>query len=203
MDDWIDVVNPSAARVVELAFAVLHRPGYGSTPSANCGHVGPLASRLYTGFVREHRCTDPAELDATWAAVQADLRGPAPLHAVLLADYEWGAQLIGNAHHPAPADEPAALRLLMFRRMARLSAEAVSAWLAAQDDGAPAGTLGLTPSVDDAAFDAAIAAHPRGDCRRRDLPGQLHLPPRRPGLGRAPGAVPPPARAPAGALRRR
>jgi para-aminobenzoate synthetase/4-amino-4-deoxychorismate lyase len=115
-------------------------------------------SRLYTGFVREHRCTDPAELDATWAAVQADLRGPAPLHAVLLADYEWGAQLIGNAHHPAPADEPAALRLLMFRRMARLSADAVSAWLAAQDDGAPAGTLGLTPSVDDAAFDAAIAA---------------------------------------------
>jgi para-aminobenzoate synthetase/4-amino-4-deoxychorismate lyase len=115
-------------------------------------------SRLYTGFVREHRCTDPAELDATWAAVQADLRGPAPLHAVLLADYEWGARLIGNAHHPAPADEPAALRLLMFRRMARLSADAVSAWLAAQDDGAPAGTLGLTPSVDDAAFDAAIAA---------------------------------------------
>ncbi len=115
-------------------------------------------SRLYTGFVREHRCSDPADLDATWAAVQADLRAPEPLHAVLLADYEWGARLIGAAHRPPPADEPAALRVLMFRRLQRLSAEAVTAWLAGQDDGAPAGTLGLTPSVDDAAFDAAIAA---------------------------------------------
>jgi para-aminobenzoate synthetase/4-amino-4-deoxychorismate lyase len=119
-------------------------------------------SRLYTGFVREHRCTDPAELDATWAAVQADLRGEGDctqrLHAVLLADYEWGARLIGAAHRPPPADEPAALRALMFRRLERLSADAVTQWLAAHDDGQPAGTLGLTPSVDDAAFDAAIAA---------------------------------------------
>ncbi|MCK6426215.1 MAG: bifunctional anthranilate synthase component I family protein/class IV aminotransferase [Burkholderiaceae bacterium] len=120
-------------------------------------------SRLYTGFVREHRCTDPADLAATWAAVQADLRGRGaaaePLHAVLLADYEWGARLIGAAHRPSRSEEPAALRVLMFRRLQRLSADAVSAWLTEQDcDHAPAGTLGLTPSVDDAAFDAAIAA---------------------------------------------
>ena len=115
-------------------------------------------SRLYTGFVREHRCTAPAGLDATWAAVQADLHGPQGLHAVLLADYEWGARLIGAAHRPPPADEPAALRVLMFRRLQRLCAEAVTSWLAQHDDGLPAGTLGLTPSVDDAAFDAAIAS---------------------------------------------
>jgi para-aminobenzoate synthetase/4-amino-4-deoxychorismate lyase len=120
------------------------------------------SSRLYTGFVREHRCTDPAGLDATWAAVQADLRGEGDctqrLHAVLLADYEWGAKLIGAAHRPPPADEPAALRVLMFRRLERLSADAVTQWLADHDDGQPAGVLGLTPSVDDAAFDTAIAA---------------------------------------------
>jgi para-aminobenzoate synthetase/4-amino-4-deoxychorismate lyase len=31
-------------------------------------------SRLYTGFVREHRCADPATLHTTWAAVESDLR---------------------------------------------------------------------------------------------------------------------------------
>jgi len=31
-------------------------------------------SRLYTGFVREHRCADPAALNAAWAAVEADQR---------------------------------------------------------------------------------------------------------------------------------
>jgi para-aminobenzoate synthetase/4-amino-4-deoxychorismate lyase len=119
-------------------------------------------SRLYTGFAGEHRCTDPARLAATWAAVQADLRGQGPtgerLHAVLLADYEWGARLIGAAHRPPPADEPAALRVLMFRQRARLGACEVADWLAGHDDGQPAGAGALTPSVDDAGFDAAIAA---------------------------------------------
>ncbi len=130
---------------------------FGLLDDASASEAAPT-SRLYTGFVREHRCTDPAGLDATWAAVQADLRGPEPLHAVLLADYEWGARLIGAAHRPPPADEPAALRVLMFRRLERLSADAVTQWLADHDDGQPAGTLGLTPSVDEAAFDTAIAA---------------------------------------------
>ena len=127
---------------------------------ASASEAAPT-SRLYTGFVREHRCSDPADLDATWAAVQADLHGPQGLHAVLLADYEWGARLIGAAHRPPRSDEPAALRVLMFRRLQRLSADAVGAWLAERDDGqdhARAGTLNLTPSVDEAAFDAAIAA---------------------------------------------
>ena len=49
------------------------------------------SSRLYEGFEREHRCVDPAQLDAVWTQVDTDQR--AGLHAVLLADYEWGTKL--------------------------------------------------------------------------------------------------------------
>ena len=52
-------------------------------------------SRLYRGYVREHRCTDPAGLAAMWTAVEADLRGG--LHAVLLIACEWGAKLLQAA----------------------------------------------------------------------------------------------------------
>ena len=31
-------------------------------------------SRLYQGFAREHRCTDPRDLDAMWKQVDTDLR---------------------------------------------------------------------------------------------------------------------------------
>lgn len=54
---------------------------------------GDPTSRLYTGFVREYRCTDPGQLDALWAAADRDLRSG--YHAVVLADYEWGARLVG------------------------------------------------------------------------------------------------------------
>lgn len=89
-------------------------------------------SRLYTGFVREHRCEDVATLDATWARVEADQA--AGLHAVLLADYEWGAGLVGAGHRPPePGQPPWALRVLMFADLARLSREAVGDWLAGQE----------------------------------------------------------------------
>lgn len=125
-------------------------------------------SRLCTGWVREHRCTDPATLDATWAAVRADLA--AGLHAVLLADYEWGVALqLGRPARPAaamssvaetaPTSAPA-LRLLMFRDCVRLDAAAVDAWLQAQDAGhatpSPAGVVGLQPARTDADFNAAV-----------------------------------------------
>ena len=120
--------------------------------SASAAHA---TSRLYTGWVGEHRCTDPAELDATWAAVQADLaRG---LHAVLLADYEWGCRLQGAGERPG---SPGALRMLMFRRCEHLGREAVDAWLQARDSGAaeptPAGFSRLQASVSDADFHDAI-----------------------------------------------
>ncbi|MGA0612011.1 chorismate-binding protein [Caldimonas sp. KR1-144] len=114
-------------------------------------------SRLYTGFVREHVCEDASTLEATWAAVHADQR--AGLHAVLLADYEWGCGIVGAGHRDGA---PGALRVLMFESLAQLSREQVDAWLAAQDEGrpepSPAGTLRLSRSVDRAQFRAAIAA---------------------------------------------
>lgn len=129
-------------------------------------------SRLYTGFVREHRCEDAATLDAVWAQVEADQA--AGLQAVLLADYEWGAQLVGAGHRPPePGQPPWALRVLMFERLERLSREAAGDWLVAQEareDAAtpwgvaapgggplaespgPAGITGLQASLDRDAF---------------------------------------------------
>ena len=113
-------------------------------------------SRLYTGFVREHRCAAPAELGATWERIDADLRGG--LHAVLLADYEWGVKLLGAGHERLAADDAASLRVLMFTELATLSNEAVDAWLR-QGEALPgaAGVMNLVPSVDRREFTEAIA----------------------------------------------
>ena len=35
--------------------------------------VDEPSSRLYTDFVREHRCADPDTLDACWQAVAGDM----------------------------------------------------------------------------------------------------------------------------------
>ena len=69
-------------------------------------------SRLYTGFLREHRSDDPARLDETWAAVEADQR--AGRHALLLADYEWGARLLKAGYERLADDAQGSLRVLMF-----------------------------------------------------------------------------------------
>lgn len=114
-------------------------------------------SRLYTRFVREHVCEDAASLDATWKRVEADQS--TGLHAVLLADYEWGCELVGVG---ARDGAPGALRVLMFESLEKLSRDEVDAWLAQQDDGraepSPAGTFRLARSVDRESFRAAIAA---------------------------------------------
>ncbi|MDQ0590702.1 aminodeoxychorismate synthase component I [Variovorax paradoxus] len=131
----------------------------GSTPAR-------LTSRLHTGFMREHRCTDPRELDATWAQVDADLRQG--LHAVLLADYEWGARLQRAGHARLAANDASALRVLMFRECAMLSSDEVASWLAKleqREAGAaseaspqqPVGVMDLQPSIDEPAFTEAIA----------------------------------------------
>ena len=112
-------------------------------------------SRLYTGFVREHRCTDPATLDETWAAAENDLRKG--LHAVVLADYEWGAKLLRAGHAALPPGDTSSLRLLMFERLAKLSREQTDACLQARDGvSGAAGVTGLRASVDRTAFHRAI-----------------------------------------------
>ncbi len=112
-------------------------------------------SRLYTGFVREHRCVDPAGLDAVLQAVEADQH--TGLHALLLADYEWGAKLLGAGDERLAADDPSSLRVLMFSELAHLSSDAVGAWLKrdAESPGA-AGVMKLEPSVDQTSFTQAI-----------------------------------------------
>jgi para-aminobenzoate synthetase / 4-amino-4-deoxychorismate lyase len=114
------------------------------------------SSRLYTGFVREHVCTDPAQLDATWSAVEADQRGGA--HVLLMADYEWGTKLVGAvANDKRPSDETAALRVLVFECCDRLTLDQASNWLASQADAdEPSGVMHLEPSVDRAEFTQAI-----------------------------------------------
>jgi len=121
-------------------------------------------SRLYTGFMQELRCEDPAQLAATWAQAEAAMRGGA--HAVLLADYEWGVRLQGL---PVPAEAPQALRIVLFSACARLSRSEVDAWLAMMDALAPAAAVAGMPagsasgvhnvrrSVTPAQFDHAIA----------------------------------------------
>ena len=114
------------------------------------------SSRLYTGFVREHRCVAPEGLASLVEQVDADLR--AGLHAVLLADYEWGAKLLGAGHAKLAADDASALRVLMFSALAHLSREGVDDWLApAQTEPGAAGVMNLEPSVDRPAFTRAIA----------------------------------------------
>ena len=119
-------------------------------------------SRLYTGFEREYRCSDPMLLDALWAQVDESLRGG--LHALVLADYEWGARLLQAGHQALnPADAPS-LRVLLFRGLRSLSRGAADDWLQALDAEQQAraivpdaaGVIDLEPSVDRAEFTQAI-----------------------------------------------
>lgn len=114
-------------------------------------------SRLYTGFVREHRCIDPAMLDAQWHAVDADLA--AGLHAVLWIDYEWGAKLVGAGRAKLGPNDASALRVLMFGAVQRLSDAQASAWLETLDPAPadePCGVMDVASSVERAEFTAAI-----------------------------------------------
>jgi len=115
------------------------------------------SSRLYTDFLHEHVSEDGRSLDAVCADIERDLQGG--LHAVVVADYEFGRNLqfgeIGRGGDHA-------LRVLMFRACTALSRDEASAWLTAQDGHAEApsmaGVAGIEPSVTRDEFDAAIAA---------------------------------------------
>ncbi|MBL8471703.1 MAG: chorismate-binding protein [Rhodocyclaceae bacterium] len=116
--------------------------------------AGPdrASSRLYTDFVRLLAAPDVADLAAWSTALDAALAQGC--HAVLLADYEWGARAMGV---PALAGaQPAQLAALLFRQCARMTVAEVDAWLAARS-GAAAGVYALRASVDWRQFEAAIA----------------------------------------------
>ena len=126
----------------------------------DCGATpGRPSSRLYRGFVREHRCTDPATLDAVMAAADSDMA--AGLHAVVLADYEWGVTLQRPGQADTERHRGASLRLLMFSELAFLSREQADQWLAdavGTPSAGPAGLASWRESLDEAEFDGAIGA---------------------------------------------
>ncbi|HEX3380657.1 MAG TPA: aminodeoxychorismate synthase component I [Paraburkholderia sp.] len=129
----------------------------------DCGATAARpSSRLYTGFVRERVCTEAAQLDAVCDSVAADTRSG--LHAVVLADYEFGRALVGidKLRSTETQRGNATLRFLLFERCAKLSRDEVDAWLMTRDNGAlepsVAGTANVRESVDRAQFDAAIDA---------------------------------------------
>jgi para-aminobenzoate synthetase / 4-amino-4-deoxychorismate lyase len=120
------------------------------------------SSRLYTGFVRAHVCTDGAQLDAVCEAAAADVA--AGLKAVVLGDYEFGRDLhLKNVREQHPTQRgTASLRFLLFERCAKLSRDETDAWLAGVDGGAcepsVAGPANVVESVTPDVFTAAIAA---------------------------------------------
>jgi para-aminobenzoate synthetase / 4-amino-4-deoxychorismate lyase len=122
------------------------------------------SSRLYTGFVHERVCADAAQLENVCETVAADTR--CGLHAVVLADYEFGRHLLdGGLSHQALKETQrghATLRFLLFERCEKLSRDAVDAWLMARDGGtveaSVAGTANVRASVDPKQFNEAIDA---------------------------------------------
>jgi para-aminobenzoate synthetase/4-amino-4-deoxychorismate lyase len=114
---------------------------------------GVRKSRLYTGLVREHVCDDAAAFARTCERAGADTR--AGLHAVIVADYEFGARLAGVAPDSAA---PGAWRFLMFSACDRLDAAEAGRWLDGQlAGGAPAGVVDVQHSVSPGEYTAALA----------------------------------------------
>ncbi|WP_374623035.1 chorismate-binding protein [Pandoraea sp.] len=137
-------------------------------------------ARLYTGLVREVTCDEPGVLsDALRQVEDATRHG---LHAVLLADYEFGVRL-GGVQTVTTRRAPGRFRALLFGDLQRLDDTQTQAWLSRREatfasegtavaaaaaaatdlgsDGvAPPGVAGvaaLRSDVSDAAFDDAIA----------------------------------------------
>ncbi|MGY6122412.1 aminodeoxychorismate synthase component I (plasmid) [Paraburkholderia strydomiana] len=120
------------------------------------------SSRLYTGFAHERVCADPAQLEAVCEAAESDARRG--LHAIVLADYEFGRHLLGGASDPSFKTQhgDATLRFLLFERCEKLSRDEADAWLVKQDgdlaEPSVAGTANVRESVEPAEFNAAIGA---------------------------------------------
>ncbi len=83
-------------------------------------------SRLYTHYVHQRICMDGTQWEAVCEEVEEDLQ--AGLHAVVLAEYEWGVKLHLHDHATDFAPQTAC-RFLLFRECAKLSQQQVLAWL--------------------------------------------------------------------------
>lgn len=120
------------------------------------------SSRLYTGLAHERVCADAAQLEAVCEAAESDARHG--LHAIVLADYEFGRHLLGGASDRSFKTQhgDATLRFLLFERCEKLSHDEVDAWLAKHDgdlaEPSVAGTANVRESVEPAQFNAAIGA---------------------------------------------
>ncbi len=155
-------------------------------------------ARLYTGLVREVTCDEPGVLsDALREVEDATRHG---LHAVLLADYEFGVRL-GGVQTLASRRAPGQFRALLFRELQQLDATQTQVWLSRQEstyggDGGEAvvpaiggsdeirppgvaGVAALQSDVSDAAFDDAIARiHEwlaQGECYQINYTYRLHF----------------------------
>ena len=118
------------------------------------------SSRLYTRFVHERVCANATQLEAVCEAAASDAR--LGLHAVVLADYEFGRHLLDGESGPSFKTQhgDATLRFLLFERCEKLSRDEVDAWLVNEDGGlaepSVAGTANVRESVEPEEFNAAI-----------------------------------------------
>jgi para-aminobenzoate synthetase/4-amino-4-deoxychorismate lyase len=90
--------------------------------SADAAREGARRSRLYSSYAHQRVCVDPVDLEAQLALVDDDLH--AGLHAVVLADFEWGARL-ERARHNEPAEAAGLLPAAVLKRAAGQSADAL------------------------------------------------------------------------------
>ena len=134
-----------------------------ATLDATCAEIDRSRPRTRMGpgpVGRPRRSEDPADLDRCWAAVGADQqRG---LHAVLLADYEWGVRLqFADSAHAAPVnagpDSGGAFTVLLFDHCEHLDTDGVARWLDAQVGDLPAG-FGHWQGADGLAMDQVFGA---------------------------------------------
>ncbi len=108
-------------------------------------------ARLYTGLVREVTCDEPGVLsDALREVEDATRHG---LHAVLLADYEFGVRLSG-VRTVTTRRAPGQFRALLFRELQRLDAVQTQAWLSRQEAICAGSDVGETATVGQHKIDA-------------------------------------------------
>ncbi|MEC4722620.1 chorismate-binding protein [Noviherbaspirillum sp. CPCC 100848] len=109
-------------------------------------------SRLYTAHVETLQCDDEACFPAMLERLERGLRRG--LHAVGLFTYELGAAM---QRIEAREETGTLAQILLFSRCERLTSQQVEQWLAQGDHASPAGIAGVRSSVDEHAFNEAIA----------------------------------------------